>query len=135
MLGKRVLAVVLFAGVLGGTLALSKAADLGILLKAGRKAHDQVRNVLPESKRFTEPLAAFRVNDIWPVEDRVAVRLQTDKSLQGATITVAGNSAAGAVKLKGVVQTTAQKDRAQELATSTAGVEAVVNELAVPEGK
>lgn len=131
---KRFLAVTLFLAVLAGTLALSKASDLDILLKAGRKAKEQVTNTLPEGRKLAGPLAAFRAGDALPIEERVRVRIQTDKAMAGADVSVASPTA-GEVKLRGIVQTTAQKAKAVELATGTSGVDRVVEELAVPEGK
>lgn len=132
----RILCTTLFLFVLGGTLALSKESDLDVLLRAGRKAKEQVANTLPDGRRLAGPLAAFRAGDALPVEERVRVRIQTDKAMAGADVAVAAApDAAGEVRLRGVVQTGAQKARAVELANATSGVEKVVEELAVPEGK
>ncbi len=132
---KRFLAVSLFLSVIAGTLALSKAQDLNILLKAGRKARDQVSNVMPESRKLAGPLASFRAGDALPVEERVRVRIQTDKAMVGADVSVVATANAGEVRLRGIVQGGAQKARAMELANGTNGVLTVTEELAVPEGK
>lgn len=132
---KRFLAASLFLAVLAGTLALSKAEDLNILLKAGRKAQAQVSNVMPESRKLAGPLASFRAGDALPVEERVRVRIQTDKAMAGADVSVVPTATAGEVRLRGVVQGSAQKARALELANGTSGVQTVTEELAVPEGK
>ncbi len=131
----RVLSVSLFLFILVGTLALSKAADLDILLKAGRKAKEQVANVMPEGGKLAGPLAAFRAGDALPVEERVRVRIQTDKAMIGADVTVDATAKPGEVRLRGIVLATAQKQRAVELANGTQGVDKVYEELAVPEGK
>ncbi|QEL13770.1 BON domain-containing protein [Limnoglobus roseus] len=131
----RFLSVSLFLFILVGTLALSRAEDLNILLKAGRKAKEQVGNALPDGQKLAGPLAAFRAGDALPVEERVRVRIQTDKGMTGSEVAVATTDKAGEVRLRGVVQTTGQKQRAVELANLTNGVEKVFEELAVPEGK
>ena len=132
---KRFLAVSLFLAVIAGTLALSRAEDLNILLKAGRKAREQVSNVMPEGRKLAGPLAAFRAGDALPVEERVRVRIQTDKAMAGADVSVVATANAGEVRLRGIVQGGAQKARALELANGTIGVQAVTEELAVPEGR
>lgn len=131
----RILCATLFVFVLGGTLAMSKAEDLDILMRAGRKAKEQIANTLPDGRKLAGPLAAFRAGDALPVEERVRVRIQTDKAMAGADVTVSAADAAGEVRLRGVVQSGVQKSRAVELANATSGVEKVVEELAVPEGK
>lgn len=129
---KRFLAVSLFVFVLGGTLALSKADDLTILMKAGRKAQTQVAAVMPESRRLAGPLAAFRAGDALPIEERVRLRIRTDKQMVGADVTVAIARHPGEVRLRGVVTNGVQKARAIELAAGTTGVDAVLDELAIP---
>jgi osmotically-inducible protein OsmY len=135
MTRKRFFAVLLFTLVVGGTLAFSKASDLGILYKAGKKAHTQIRNVLPETRKLTEPLTALRVTDALPVEERVQIRISADKDLHGGQVLVSTGPTTGSIKLRGVVQSSELRNRAQDLATTTHGVESVLNELAVPEGK
>jgi osmotically-inducible protein OsmY len=132
---KRFLAASLFLFVLAGTLALSKADDLTILMKAGRKARTQVEAVMPDGRRLAGPLAAFRAGDALPVEERVRVRIRTDKFMAGSDVSVAIAVQPGEVRLRGLVQTGAQRARALELATGTMGVDSVLDELAVPEGK
>lgn len=131
---KRILAGLLFVLVLAGTLALSKADDLDILARAGRKARAQVTAVMPEGRKLAGPLAAFRAGDALPVEERVRVRIQTDKAMIGADVTVIATATAGEVRLRGTVASGGQKLRAIELANATNGVETVTEELAVPEG-
>lgn len=132
---KRALGSLLFLLILAGTLALSKADDLDILTRAGRKARDQVAAVMPEGRKLAGPLAVFRAGDALPIEERVRVRIQTDKAMMGADVTVATTAKAGEVRLRGTVESTGQKSRAIELANATNGVETVSEELAVVEGK
>jgi hypothetical protein len=116
---KRVIAGVSFLAVLGGTLALSKADDLKILAQAGRKAKTQITNVLPETRRMTEPLMAFRLGDALPIEERVRTRIHTDSSMTNADLTVLPTEKKNEVKIRGTVQNSAQKQRAIDLAKTT----------------
>ena len=61
------------------------------------------------------------------------MRIDSDKQMNGARVNVLPGSAAGEVKLRGVVPTPAQRQRAVDLAGATVGVERVVNEIATPE--
>jgi osmotically-inducible protein OsmY len=133
MTAKRAAAAVAFFGVLAATIVLSKRGDLDILLRVGKKAAEKVQSGLPDARKATGPLAAFRAGDALPVEERVRVRIQTDKQMAGAEVTVVSTSTAGEVRLRGVVQTGNQRQRAIELAEGTAGVDKVLEELAVPE--
>lgn len=132
---KRFLAISLFLLVLTGTLALSKADDLSILFKAGRKAREQVTNVMPEGRKLAGPLAAFRAGDALPIEERVRVRIQTDKAMAGADVSVVSTANAGEVRLRGIVLGLGQKAKALELANGTSGVQVVTEELAIREGR
>jgi hypothetical protein len=134
MTAKRAAAAVAFLGVLTATIVLSKPGDLDILLRVGKKAAEKVQGGLPDARRAAGPLAAFRAGDALPVEERVRVRIQTDKQMAGADVTVVSTATAGEVRLRGVVQTGTQRQRAIELAEGTAGVDKVLEELAVPEG-
>jgi hypothetical protein len=131
---KRFLAGALFVAVLVGTIALAKSDDLLILMKAGRKAREQVTAALPDGRRLAGPLAAFRPGDALPVEERVRVRIQTDKAMAGADVSVVATGNAGEVRLRGIVRGGDQRARAIELASGTTGVDAVLAELAIPEG-
>jgi hypothetical protein len=129
---KRAAAAVICFGLLAGTLVLSKPTDLDVLARVGKKAGEKVSAALPDARKVAGPLAAFRAGDALPVEERVRVRIQTDKQMAGADVTVTPTAAVGEVRLRGVVQTDDQKQRAVELAEGTAGVEKVIAELAVP---
>jgi hypothetical protein len=133
MSAKRVVAVVVFVGVLAGTLVTSQTSDLEILARVGAKTSATVASALPDAHKVAGPLAAFRAGDALPIEERVRVRIQTDKQMTGADVVVAPTAAAGQVRLRGVVQTAEQRRRAIELAEGTVGVDAVIVELAVPE--
>lgn len=132
---KRFFAFTVFLGVLVGTLALSKAEDLNLLMNAGRKAREQFSRVMPEARKLAGPLAAFRAGDALPVEERVRVRIQTDQAMVGADVSVVSSLNSGEICLRGLVKDREQKRRANELARATIGVEQVRDELAVPEGQ
>ncbi len=63
---------------------------------------------------------------------RVAARLRWDKGLAGLSLQVHATGG-GAVQLKGTVHDLTQRQRAVELAESTAGVEKVTDQLQVNE--
>lgn len=130
---KRAAAVIIAFSVLAGTVALSKPTDFDILLRVGKKTAEKVQSGLPDARKAAGPLAVFRAGDALPVEERVRVRIQTDKKMTGADVTVMPTATTGEVRLRGVVQTGSQKQRAIELAEGTAGVDKVLEELAVPE--
>ena len=79
--------------------------------------------------------AAFRAGNALPVEERVRLRIETDKKLAGIRIEVWPGEKEGEVRLRGVVPGAESRTRIVGIAESTSGVESVVNELAVPEGK
>jgi len=130
---KRAAAVMVFFAVLSGTFVLGKPTDFDILVRVGRKTAEKVQGGLPDARKVAGPLAVFRAGDALPVEERVRVRIHTDKQMAGADVAVTPTATTGEVRLRGVVQTNNQKRRAVELAEGTAGVEKVVEELAVPE--
>jgi hypothetical protein len=123
-----------FVIIVGGALAGSKKSDAEILTRVGRKVSDKVTNAMPDTAAIAGPVAAIRTGEVLSVEDRVRVRLRTDKALDGAKMTVVSDSP-GVIRLRGEVKTSAQTLRALELAQTTTGVEKVHHELAVPVGK
>ena len=66
------------------------------------------------------------------VQGRVYGRLHWDKALEGATLDISVRDGQ-VVVLAGKVATAAAKQKAEQLARDTVGVESVVNELAVAE--
>ena len=133
MTTQRVLGTVLALAVVGGALAKSKKSDPDTLARIGDVVGQKVTAALPPASKVAGPLVAFRAGDALPVEEKVRLRVRTDKLMDGADVTVASGSAAGEVRLRGVVKDAAQSQRATQLAEGTAGVERVLNELAVPE--
>jgi osmotically-inducible protein OsmY len=64
------------------------------------------------------------------LDSQVAIRLRWDRYLAGANVRVR-SPASGVVRLQGTVPDAAHRQRALELAHSTAGVEQVLDELEV----
>jgi osmotically-inducible protein OsmY len=96
------------------------------LARVGRLAGEKVRDIAP---------ARTPVGDLNPEATpagRVRLRLRTDASLAGQPIQVI--EAPDGVHLQGRVGSPEQRDWAAKLAEETAGVSAVVNELAVGPG-
>ncbi|CAN5484061.1 hypothetical protein BH11PLA2_BH11PLA2_34070 [soil metagenome] len=134
MSGIRIAAVLVFVAVISATFALSQPSDFAILARIGKVTGETVRGGIPDNARLAGSLAAFRAGDALTVEERVRVRIQSDKDMTGAEVNVV-MTANGEVKLKGLVQSTSQKNRALDLAERTAGVQTVIDELALPVGQ
>jgi len=117
--------------IVGGAVAGSKKTDAEILTRVGRKVADKVTVAMPDTATIAGPIAAVKTGEMLSVEERVRVRLRTDKALQGATITVALEN--NAIHLRGIAISPEQTLRAIELAQSTSGVEKVMPELGVVE--
>jgi hypothetical protein len=132
MLRKLIVAWV-FITIVGGSLAGSKPTDAETLTRVGRKVADKVTAAMPDIAALAGPVAAIRTGEILSIEDRVRVRLRTDKALDGAKIIVIGEG--GTIRLRGEVTGAPQTARAIELAQTSTGVEKVISELAVPVGK
>jgi osmotically-inducible protein OsmY len=129
----RWLGVLVFGAIVGGSLAGSKSTDPDRIAAVGQVVGQKVRAALPEPAKVTGPLAALRVGDALTVEERVRVRVRTDKRMAGAEVYAVPGANAGEVRLRGVAATADQAQRAVRIAESTTGVEKVVNEIAVPE--
>ncbi|HET6572221.1 MAG TPA: BON domain-containing protein [Fimbriiglobus sp.] len=132
-MAKRILGVVLAVGIIGGALAGSKKSDADTLARIGEVVGQRVKAALPEASKVAGPLTAFKPGDALPVEETVRIRIHADKKMAGTNVTVASGATSGEVKLHGLVKDRGQWARAAELAGQTAGVETVVNEIAVPE--
>lgn len=132
---RKTLAGIVFASVLVGTFVASKSTDFEILQRVVRVSRDKIASVTPDAQKLAGPLAAFRIGNALPIEERVRVRIQNDKHMLGGDVTVLPTATTGEVRLRGIVETSDQRNHALVLAESTKGVEKVLNELAVPEGK
>lgn len=106
-------------------------ADGDRLAAVGRLAVSHIREALPATEKWAGPVNALRRELPVRLEDRVRARLEADKKLEGVAFAIATDG--GTVRLRGVVPDATARTRAVELAGTTAGVETVVDELAVPE--
>ncbi len=130
---KRVLGVFIVLGIVGGAIGGSQRSDADKLAQVGQVVGNKVKSALPDASKVAGPLIAFKPGDALPVEEKVRMRVRTDKAMDGADVTVAAGTEPGEVRLRGVVLNRGQWKRAADLAKETVGVEKVVNELAVPE--
>ncbi len=128
MSATRIVAGLMFVTILCSTFMLSQASDLAILQRVGHVTSEQVRGGLP---RLQSPLASFHAGDALPIEERVRMRIHTDKDLEGAEVTAHATETAGQITLKGIITSARQKARAIELAERTAGVTCVIDEMAM----
>lgn len=129
----RGVGVVVFVGIVGGALAFSQKSDPDRLAAAGQVVAQKVRGALPDVAKVTGPLAALRIGDALGVEERVRVRIRTDKRMTGTDVYAVPGSATGEVRLRGLATNADQARLAVVIAESTTGVEKVVSEIAVPE--
>jgi len=130
---KRILGGLVCVGIVGGALAASKKSDPDTLAQVGETVGVKVKGSTPDGSSVSGPLVAFKPGDALPVEEKVRMRIRTDKKMEGAEVTVMAGANPGEVKLRGIVMNADQAHRAVRLAEGTVGVESVVNELAVPE--
>ncbi len=113
-------------------LACGCGRDADQLARVGRKVAGRAEALAEGAQgRIGPRLQSVResLGDGATTEGRVAARLRWDKALAGAEIQV--QISEGAVELKGTAADENQKQRAEELARTTAGVESVRNEIAV----
>ena len=108
-----------------------QASDADKLSAVARLAVAKVRSAMPPAVNLTALADAVRKELPTRLEDRVKDRLAADRRLAGVDITVSAEG--GAVRLRGVVPDAKARKVAVSLAENTAGVEAVVDELATPE--
>ncbi len=130
---KRALVIVVWAGMVAAWGFGGKRSDVEVLARVGTAVARQTKAALPDASRVAGPFVAFRPGDALPVEERVRVRIRTDKDTGGADVTVLPGAVPGEVRLRGIVPTPASRARAVELAEGTVGVDRVVDEIAVPE--
>jgi osmotically-inducible protein OsmY len=108
-----------------------QASDADKLSAVARLAAAKVRSAMPPAVNLAALADAVRKELPARLEDRVKDRLAADRRLAGVDISVSAEG--GAVRLRGVVPDARARKVAVSLAENTAGVEAVVDELAVPE--
>ncbi|MCZ2343022.1 MAG: BON domain-containing protein [Bacteroidales bacterium] len=115
-----------------GPLVASKPSDADILARIGAATAQRIRSELPNPVTIAGPFVALRPGDVLPEEELVRIRIHTDRTMEGTDITVLPGEK-GEVKLRGIVTSPTQRDRAGQLASGTVGVTKVLNEIAVPE--
>ena len=127
---KKTFVAFLFLTIVGAALGFSRSSDAEVLTRVGKTGAAKVTGAMPPSAHLAGPLAATKTGPLLPIEDRVRLRFQTDKALEGATITVVAEGTS--VRLRGEVSNALVRARAVELAQTTSGVEKVTNELVEP---
>ena len=127
---KKTFVALVFIVIVGGALGFSKSSDAEILTRVGKTGAAKVTGAMPPASQLAGPLAATKTGSLLPVEDRVRLRFQTDKALEGSTITVIAEGSE--IRLRGDVANALILARAVELAQTTSGVEKVTNELVEP---
>lgn len=135
MTSKRTTAGLLFLIVVISPLVLARESDGPILARVGKKSWEMARESIPAKIRLSSPLAAFRAGDALPVEERVRLRIETDRQLAGIRVDVMPGEQPGSIRLRGIVPGLEWKTRAGEIARSTTGVDQVQNDLAMTEVK
>lgn len=127
---KKTLVILLFGVIVGGALGFSKKSDAEVLTRVGQTSAKKITGAIPPAHQLAGPLAAAKTGDLLRIEDRVRLRFQTDKALEGTSITVIAEGKE--VRLRGEVGNALVRARAVELAQTTSGVEKVTNELVEP---
>ena len=107
-----------------------QATDGDKLAAVARLAGARIRNAMPPAANFAAPVDALRKELPTRPEDVVRARLASDKRLANLNVTVIAEG--NAVKLRGVVPDSQTRKVIVSLAENTAGVEKVIDELAVP---
>lgn len=108
-----------------------QVSDSDKLAAVTRLVSTKLKHALPPAVNLSAPVEALRKQLPMRLEDRVQARLAADKRLAGLDITVSAEG--GTVKLRGIVPDAKTRKVVVSLAENTTGVEAVVDELAVPE--
>lgn len=107
-----------------------RASDGDRLGAVTRIVSAKLRESLPPTLNVIAPLDSIRRELPTRPEDSVRSRLAADRRLSGIDVTVIGDGSV--VKLRGVMPDAKAKRVAISLAENTAGVEQVVDELAIP---
>jgi len=107
-----------------------RASDGDRLVAVTRSVTTTLREALPLTLNVIAPLDSLRRELPTRPEDAVRSRLVADRRLVGLDVVVIGEGST--VKLRGVVPDAKTRKVALSLAENTAGVEQVVDELAIP---
>ena len=132
MSSKRILSLILTGIIVATALSQSKKSDLDVLADIGQAIGFKARKSFPEQGFVSKPIGAMRASNVLPLEEKVRMRIQMDKSMEAIEINVLPGDIPGEVRLRGIVQDRGQVDRAMELSNATVGVSKTINELAVP---
>jgi hyperosmotically inducible protein len=108
-----------------------QASDGDKLAAIARLAGSKLRSAMPSAVNLATPVDALRKELPTRPEEAVKSRLATDKRLSGLNVTAVADG--NAIKIRGVVPDAKTRKIAIDVAENTAGVEQVVDELAVPE--
>jgi hyperosmotically inducible periplasmic protein len=108
-----------------------QAADGDKLASISRLAMNKIRNAMPPAVNLASPVDALRRELPTRPEEAVRARLLADKRLADLSLTVAADG--NTIKLRGVVPDAKTRKIVVGLAENTAGVDQVVDELAMPE--
>jgi hyperosmotically inducible protein len=107
-----------------------QASDGDRIAVVSRLVSGKLRESLPPALSVAGPLDTLRRELPTRPEDAVRSRLAADRRLAGADVTVIGEGTT--VRLRGVLPDAKAKRVALSLAENTAGVEQVIDELAIP---
>jgi osmotically-inducible protein OsmY len=107
-----------------------RASDGDRIAAVSRLVSGKLRASLPPALNVTGPLDTLRRELPTRPEEAVRARLAADRRLTGADVTVIGEGTT--VRLRGVLPDAKAKRVALSLAENTAGVEQVIDELAIP---
>ena len=132
-MGKSVIAGLLLVLIVAGSLAGGKSTDADVLARVGAVVGRKTVAALPDRSNLAGPMTTFRIGDRFPLEERVRMRIQGEKSLNGIEIDVLPGAAPGEVRIRGIVATQAVARKALDIAANTNGVDKVIDEVAVPE--
>lgn len=132
-MGKTIIAVALLIVIVAGSLAGAKSTDADALARIGSVVARKTTAALPDRSNLAGPMTTFKIGDRFPLEERVRLRIQSEKSLAGIEIDVLPGNAPGEVRVRGIVANTTVARKALEIAANTIGVDKVIDEVAVPE--
>ncbi len=107
-----------------------RVSDGDRLVAVTRSVSTKLRESLPPTLNVIAPLDTLRRELPTRPEDAVRSRLAADRRLTGVEVMVIGEG--NVVKLRGVMPDAKAKRVAISLAENTAGIEQVVDELAIP---
>jgi len=132
-MGKSIIAGILLVLIVAGSLAGGKPTDADILARIGSVVGRKTTAALPDRSNLAGPMTTFKIGDRFPLEERVRLRIQSEKSLSGIEIDVLPGPVPGEVRIRGIVGTREIARKALDIAANTNGVDKVIDEVAAPE--